>query len=165
MDELIEQILSAFSDVTYPGDDNLIADAEHRAACDECQLHYTRLRGVRWQEASDNAQWLGFLAGAECFFTVEAWRYYLPAILIQRYRRHIFASSEFAPSRLPLLFEHERAREAILTHAQCDALVAFMHVALTYFRGNDDAYFCQQRTLVHWETVLAEKLPDSQGAG
>ena len=165
MDDLIEQIRIAFSDVSYPGDDNLIADAEHREWCEECQLHYVRFRGVRWQEASNNIQWLGHLAYAQCFFTVEAWRYYLPAILIQRYRRHVFASSQFAPSSLPMLFEHERAREAILTRAQCAALIAFMQVALAYFRGNDDAYFCQQRTLAHWEAVLAGKPQDTESAG
>ena len=165
MDELLERIRTALADVEYPGDDDLIADADHRSKCEECQLLYDRFRGVRWQTASDNIQWLGHLGHAECFFTVAAWRYYLPALLIQRYCRHAFASSEFAPSSLPMLFEHERARERILTRAQCAVLVDFMKVALVYFRGNDDAYFCQQRTLAHWEAVLAEKPDDPSGAG
>jgi hypothetical protein len=165
MDEFIEKIKLAFAGVEYPGDDNLIADADHRAKCDECQLLYDRFRGVRWEQASDNIQWLGHLAHAKSFFTVAAWHYYLPAVLIQRYCRHAFSSSEFAPSTLPLLFEYERAREAILTSAQCSVLIEFMKVALAYFRGHDDAYFCQQRALAHWEAVLATKGDDGNRAG
>ena len=125
---LIENIKEAFADVPYPGNENLISTAEHRAMCDECQGLYNFFVGKTWQETLDKKS-DGWLDHGQSFFLPLAWQYYLPAYLIQRISEKHFPSLYFQPNEDPELIEFEENRIQLLTSWQCDVIVDYLEIA------------------------------------
>ena len=95
---LIEEIKEAFGNLAYPGDENLIASAEHRAECEEWQKLFDFFVGKRWENCLNKKSYRKLDAG-QSFFKPLAWRYYLPAFLIQNINRENFSSFYFTPEK------------------------------------------------------------------
>lgn len=125
---LIERIKSAFAEVFYPGDENLIGTPEHRAECDECGDIYNFFVGKSWQEAlrQDSNGWLGY---GQSFFEPLAWQYYLPALLLREINEDSFSASYFAPNDDPQLDDFEDNRINLLTSRQCGVVVEFLEIS------------------------------------
>jgi hypothetical protein len=79
---LKEQIITRFSDIAYPGDDNITVHRGRHLEKEEIARHF---RGRRWQEISLEglqSDYPGDASACLAFMTVEAFRYYLPAYLL-----------------------------------------------------------------------------------
>jgi hypothetical protein len=73
-DEIVQQITSAFADVTYPGQEALF---NHH--CCECADVSRSYGGKQWTDITLE----DVLAGSEtALLTPVAWRYYLPAVMV-----------------------------------------------------------------------------------
>lgn len=125
---LIARIKDAFAEVSYPSDENLVSTPEHRAECDECEDIYNFFVGKSWEEAlrKDSDGWLNY---GQSFFEPLAWRYYLPAFLIQEINEDSFSSFYFAPNDDPKLENLEENRIKLLTSWQCSVIVDFLEIS------------------------------------
>lgn len=117
---LIDKIYEAFSDVPYPGDDHIVGplNSPHLQTCGECRWLYDTLVGRTWQETVENEKLHGAVSHAMSFFDPEAWRYYLPAYLINNLRKHIYSSLYFGQLREEGLAERQAKRINQLTEFQ-----------------------------------------------
>jgi hypothetical protein len=137
-DGLIGNIKEAFANVLYPGNENLISTPEHRASCGECQKLYDYFVGKTWEETLDEKSF-GWLSHAKSFFLPLAWKYYLPAFLIQLInQQQFFAEHHFLPTENPELLIWREERVDILTSWQCDVIIEYLEIADELWREIDD---------------------------
>src|SRR5262245_25577787 len=75
---LVDEVIEAFSNVAYPGDDKLVYDnsPEHLECADVASL----FRGKHWKDIS--LELLQYNSESLAFFTPEAYKFYVPAFLI-----------------------------------------------------------------------------------
>ena len=126
---LREVIESAFADVQYPGDDQIVA-----CDCQECVEIRDYFRGRTWRGHSPK-RIAHFRAALSSFFTEEAVHYFLPAFLLAALDSDDAAGIVFEGIHHKLIFpdghkprhlEEFVRRIERLTAAQRDALVQFL---------------------------------------
>lgn len=81
--ELSAKVESAFADVTYPGDENIVGcDAQHLSECPECQETLSFFRGKHWRDLLKPGSRIPYGYADWTFLSPEAWHFFLPAHLI-----------------------------------------------------------------------------------
>lgn len=76
--ELKQEIEAAFAEVQYPGDENIYAEGVEDP---DIEKRVLRFKGTHWHEVDSEV--LRGLRDGFVFFTPEAFRFYLPAFLIE----------------------------------------------------------------------------------
>jgi len=127
--QLKEDIIEAFKDVPYPGDDNIAANKR-----DEYLEDLAKFKGKHWRDLT--FEFLVPFGSDTVFFTTEAFRFYLPAFLIisAEFYYESDAVSDNIIRDLVLPFEGER--EPWLTdefHKRFDGLTAKQKRAIRSF--------------------------------
>jgi hypothetical protein len=130
---LVDRIREVFTDVAYPGDNDILCTPEHVRGCGECSGLQRALDGRKWEDLAIEPR--GYVLHAMDFFTPRAWHYYLPAYLIQTVNGRIFSSLPFRPSSSAAK-KHLEERVEHLTRDQCRVIIAYL---LIVFKENQSS--------------------------
>jgi hypothetical protein len=147
---LISNIKRAFSEVAYPGDDDIISTPDHRLFCEECRELHDVFVGEIWTDLLNDDDWLGWLDHGMSFFSDAGWQYYLPAFLIQSIRQREFSFLYFSPNKDPRLVKYWKARINRLTVDQCWVIVEYLRIVVE----EDSKSERNKEALQHWQENL-----------
>ncbi|MEK7725173.1 MAG: DUF6714 family protein [Acidobacteriota bacterium] len=155
-DEFIKKVKLAFVNNKYPGDDNLVSSAEHRAKCDECKRTYDFLVGKTWEDCLNEESYRK-LGGAQSYMKPLTWHYYLPAYLIQLVKNSHFSAiydfEEFMDKDgdLPEIVEMQNERINLLTSKQCEVIIDYLEITFKVWEGIEKGYQDDTNSLNYWK--------------
>ena len=81
INDITSQIVKAFKDEAYPGDDNILNDP----CCIECYTVKKFFTGKKWEQVNFHTMLDGcgrYFSSAQSLITTSAYRYYLPSFLL-----------------------------------------------------------------------------------
>ena len=152
-EKLIEEIKEAFAENEYPGDENLVVSAAHRAECEECREIYEFFVGKSWQDCLAE-EFSRKACGGESLLNAAAWHYYLPSRLIQTIKRRQFYSWDFEEKideDIPEITKWQKERITLLTSKQCKVIIDYLEIALQVWQGIEKGYQDDTKPLMFWQ--------------
>lgn len=156
-------IYDAFADLPYPGDDNLAV--KYPYIVEECEEIKQRFRGKHWSQIK-----LEDLVYYQAYFSIEAFRFYLPSYMIA----HLNRGAEARQTNINILYylcinenpdfpqlrNLDRTRFEGFTKAQGEAIIAFLKlygkISPHPPRGPDPIQEGIDRALQYWEARVQE---------